>query len=139
MCTKRCHMKKQQNNLPLKITRRDIIISSVLLIAAVAACFLMRERQNGITARVYLDGQTVFESNLSDIKEKKVITPVVGVEITAENGKIGFTSSSCQSHDCIKSGMLSKPYSTAACIPNRVLITLSPNGHTGNGYDSIAY
>ena len=132
-------MKKQRNNQTLKITKRDIIISSILLVAAVAACFLMRERQNGVTARVYSDGQTVFEANLSDIKEKKVITPADGVEITAENGKIGFTSSNCQSHDCIKSGMLSRPYSTAACIPNRVLITLSPNKHKDGGYDSIAY
>lgn len=132
-------MKNRQNNFSIKTTKRDVIIAAVFLIAAAAACLFMKSSRSDVTVRVFLDGQTVFEANLSDIKEKTVITPVDGVTITAENGKIGFTSSNCTTHECIKSGMLSLPYSTAACIPNRVLITLSPNGRTGGRFDAIAY
>ncbi len=132
-------MKNRQNNFSVKTTKRDVIITAVFLVAAAAACLFMKNSKSGITVRVFLDGQTVFEANLSDIKEKTVITPVDGVTITAENGEIGFTSSNCATHECIKSGMLSLPYSTAACIPNRVLITLSPNGRTVGGFDAIAY
>ena len=132
-------MKNRQNNISTKTTKRDIITAAVLLIAAAAACLFIKNRRSDVTARVFLDGQTVFEAKLSEINEKTVINPADGIEIIAENGKIGFTSSTCATHECIKSGMLSLPYSTAACIPNRVLITLSPSTRADGELDAIAY
>ena len=99
---------------------------------------IMKGMAKSVTARVIYDGNTVFEAELSQIKEKKIIAPVNGVEITAENGAIGFTSSDCPSHECVKGGMLSRPYQTAACIPNKVLIILTPNGKLSR-FDAITY
>lgn len=132
-------MKKQQNKSFIPFKKRDIILIFALLITAFSALAVMKNASGGVTATVIYDGNTIFQRELSEIKEKVVLSPAEGIEITAENGRIGFTSSTCETHECIKCGMLSEPCRTAACIPNKILITLTPNGKTRDGYDAIGY
>lgn len=133
-------MKKQQNKTFFLFTKRDIIVIAVVL--AVASTFFALKcamPDDDVTARVIFDGQTVFEEKLSEITEKTVLRPTDGVEIVAEDGKIGFVKSDCKGHECINCGMLSHPYDTASCIPNRVIITLMPSAKSNAKYDAVVY
>jgi hypothetical protein len=49
-----------------------------------------------------------------------------------ENGAISFAASDCPDFICIRSGWLSRPGQSAACLPNRVLLTV----HGGAAFDA---
>lgn len=132
-------MKKQRNSF-LHITKYDIIIlAAVLFISTVFTGIRSFRKGRLVTATVIYDGNTVYSAVLSDKNEEASITPKDGVTITVKNGRIGFTESSCKTHECVKCGMISKTHETAVCLPNKIIIVLSASGNTSDGYDAVVY
>lgn len=107
-----------------KLKKGDILVSAVLLCAcAVLSIF---SRQSGTAAaRITVNGETVFEAVLNDIKETENITLENGVVITVEPGAISFSYSPCAGHDCIKAGRLTRPGQTAVCLPTKTVIKIT--------------
>lgn len=58
-------------------------------------------------------------------QDKTFILPQnTNVLFQIKNGKIAFISSDCPDKICVNTGFIHKPGQSAACLPNRVLLTV---------------
>ncbi len=110
----------------MKIKLGDIII--VLAIAAVIILlFVLPSRQSSgeLTAVIIADNIEVARVELNSVD-----VPIVfdlhenGVVITARDGHISFTSSTCADQICVNTGTLERAGDIAVCLPNRVLVKI---------------
>jgi hypothetical protein len=103
------------------ISKADIILFILLLLVAAGGIVLMSGGGEAQTAIIRQDGVVVREVPLGVNQ-----TFWVGdVEIMVKDGAIAFIESDCPNKECIHAGWLSSPGDTAACLPNRISITLS--------------
>ena len=106
---------------------RDLIIVGILLLAALALFFLMRERQDrdtgtGAQAVVTVDGQEIGRYPLS----KSGTFPLNGGTniLVVENGEAWVSEADCPDKVCMGMGKISRNGEFIACLPNRVLIVI---------------
>lgn len=57
--------------------------------------------------------------------------------LRVQDGRVRFVSSPCRNKVCVHSGWLSHGGDAAACLPNRVSISLS--GDAGSGLDAVSF
>ncbi|MDD3764771.1 MAG: NusG domain II-containing protein [Nevskiales bacterium] len=57
--------------------------------------------------------------------------------LKVENGRVRFLDSPCRNKICVHSGWLGHSGDAAACLPNRVSISLS--GDAGSGLDAVSF
>ena len=113
---------KQLGKINLK--KGDILLI-IFLLCLCGVLFAVYSMQSGSTATVTVDGETVFEADLSQIKEESEITLENGVVIKIAPGEIYFYSSPCKNKDCIKCGKLTKAGQCAVCLPQKTVIKIS--------------
>lgn len=102
----------------------------LLLLIAAAGIIWMWGGGQAQTALIRQNGEIVREVSLSTDQ-----TFTVGdVEIEVKDGAIAFIESDCPNKECIHAGWLRIPGATAACLPNRISITVSGE----SGVDAIA-
>ncbi len=77
-----------------------------------------------LTAIVTVDGKIIEEIELEAVEKSYTFSPKEGTAITVENGRICFLSASCRDELCVKSGWLSTKGQTAACLPEKIVITI---------------
>ena len=111
--------------------RRDWIW--LLLILAMAGAFwLYTSLRSGeeLTAVLWVDGEPRLALPLSDPPSGSVSLTAYGVDgyLEAEPGRIRFAHMDCPDKICEKAGWLSEENQTAACMPNKVSLTLLPAG-----------
>ena len=119
-----------------KLFRRTdfLIIAGVLLLSFLL--FLPNLFKNDeLIAQVYVDGEKTEEINLNSVQENYTFSPKDNVVISVRNGAICFLSSDCKDELCVSSGWLSSKGQTAACLPQRVAITIKGTDKT----DMITY
>ena len=105
----------------------------IIIIAAVAALALVLlapslVKKDSLTAQIYVDGQMAEEIDLSAVSESYSFSPKDGTKIEVENGKIRFASAVCRDKLCVKSGWLDRNGQTAACLPERIVISIKGGG-----------
>ena len=112
------------NEVRKLVTKKDLIILTVLLIIA-AAVFAFRHfgLRTANTAVISVDGREYMRISLAD-GDSREITLENGVKIIVSDGRIGFADSDCPDRICVDTGMLSRAGDAAACVPNRTLITV---------------
>ena len=102
-------------------SKADIILFVLLLLVAAAGIILMSGDGQAQTAVIRQNGVVVKEVPL-DVNQ----TFSVGdVTFEIKDGEIAFIESDCPNKECIHAGWLHIPGATAACLPNRISITLS--------------
>lgn len=102
-------------------SKADVILFILLLLVAVAGIILMSGDGQAQTAIIRQDGAIVKEVPLNVDQ-----TFTVGdVHIQVKDDAIAFVESDCPGKECIHAGWLRMPGATAACLPNRVSITLT--------------
>lgn len=102
-----------------------LAIGLVLLLAvSVALCFLPRNRQQGIYAEIYQNGEKIKTIPL-DEAQSIVVTGTYRNEITIADGRIAITYSNCPGEDCVHSGWISGPGRSIVCLPNKLEIRIS--------------
>lgn len=84
----------------------------------------------GSSAVVRVDGKPVKQVDLS-VDQSFYIG---SVRIEVKDGAVAFIESDCPGKECIKSGWLRVPGSSAACLPNRVSVTVTGE----SGVDAVA-
>lgn len=103
----------------------DIILACAVALTALLLIFFQSTKgSDNVVAEITYNGQLVQTVNLSEVTEPYTLK-YAGTEISVEKGAISFFSSDCPSQDCVRSGKLTHSGDTAACIPNRVMISLS--------------
>lgn len=110
--------------------RADLIIIVSVLILSLLLFIPNLFNDSTLTARIYVDGEITEEIDLASVEKSYTLTPLSGVEITVDKGKICFSDACCKDELCIKSGWLSKKGQTAACLPERVVIAIEGTDKT---------
>lgn len=118
-----------------RVRAGDILLAALIAATAVCLLFLFPKTQ-GARADIYRDGTLYASYLLSDIEDTVILT-VEGkytsvIELSGEGAR--FASSDCPERACVHAGLISRGGEMAACVPNRVLITIS--GETA--YDAVA-
>lgn len=114
----------------------DGVIYFVLVLLCAALFLLPVLQQNRpLTAVITVGGETVETIDLSAV-EAPYTVQYAGCTIRVEKGAIGFTHAACPDRLCVKTGMLRHAGSAAACVPNRVVVSLRAQTEA---FDGVAY
>ena len=123
----------------MKIKFGDIVIALAVIAAAgmLLAAFQPADSE-AVTALISRDNREIERIDLNALSEPVTVTfKDIGVVIEAENGRIRFVESSCPDKTCVRTGWLDSPGDTAACLPNRVVVTIVGTAEPGD-IDMIA-
>jgi hypothetical protein len=118
------------------IVKKADIILFILLIAAAAAGIVLMSGAGaaGASAVVRLDGKITRQVDLGVNQ-----TFWVGdVQLQVQDGAIAFIASDCPGKECIHAGWLKSPGSSAACLPNRVSVTVEGKPGEHQEVDTVA-
>ena len=119
------------------IKRSDVFVIFLTLLLIFASFLIFRHSSSQNTVAVItVDGKVEKEIDLT-LQEDCIITlktdPVVTLEV--KDHKIRFINSECPDGTCEKMGFLSSAGQTAACIPAKVIVTIS--GTNGSSVDAV--
>lgn len=107
------------------LKKNDIIIVLIALLAAFLFAIPQLIDSNELTASIYVNGELKQKIELSAVENEYTLSPADGVVITVGKGEIYFSSAECKDKLCVKSGKLDGTGQTAACLPSRVVISVS--------------
>ncbi|MEQ1438655.1 NusG domain II-containing protein [Fontimonas sp. SYSU GA230001] len=120
------------------MTRGDVL--AIGLAAMLVGVSYARHWKPPVTAtrfEVRVAGQVVGRYPLA-IDRELMIDGALGLsKLKVENGRVRFAASPCRNKVCVHSGWLSHGGEAAACLPNRVSITLA--GDAGSGVDAVSF
>lgn len=104
----------------------------LVIIAAAGALFLLRGAGgHADVARVYLDGECVWECAL----DSEGTFETEGVLVTVSGGSARIAASDCPDALCVARGDISRAGESAVCLPNRLSLVLEG----GNSPDAVVY
>lgn len=111
--------------------KADIALFILIVAIAVTGIVLMSSGAgNAESALIRVDGDVYKEVSLS--VDQTIYLGNVRIDI--KNGAIAFIDSDCPTHACVKAGWLKVPGASAACLPNRISITVTGE----SGVDAVA-
>lgn len=107
------------------LKKGDIIIAAAVLLAAALFAIPKLTSSDKLTAEIYVDGVLERTVDLSD-SENYSFSPKSkpNVTINVGDGAIWFSKADCKDKLCIKSGKLTSGGQTAACLPERVVVSV---------------
>ncbi|MBP9989293.1 MAG: NusG domain II-containing protein [Ruminococcus sp.] len=113
----------------MKLLKRNDIILAAVIFAICIVLFLIpkiSDKSKNI-ATVTVGGKTAYTIDLSDVENKKDIKIKSNPDIIISYDKSGiwFSKADCKDKLCVKSGKLTSNGQTAACLPARVVISIS--------------
>lgn len=115
--------------------RIDVFIIVAVLLSSFLLFLPGLFSNNDLVAQIYVDGEVTEEINLNEVLEPYTFSPKEGTVISVKNGTIHFSEAVCRDKLCINSGELSSKGQTAACLPERIVITIKGADKT----DMITY
>ena len=120
------------------MTRGDVL--AICVAAAAVGAAYARYWQPPVAATHFAvrvagerSGRYALDSNRELRIEGRIGTSVLRVD----NGRVRFVSSPCRNKVCVHSGWLSHGGDAAACLPNRISISLSGTG--GEDLDAVSF
>ena len=105
---------------------RDLVLVGVLLIVAVLALFLLRNRQeketgnNAVVTVRTADGEAIYPLNKDGVFSLNGGTNTLVIE----NGEAWVSEADCPDKICMGMGKISKNGEFIACLPNQVIIVV---------------
>ncbi len=105
--------------------KNDIIIVLIALLAAFLFAIPKLIGSNELTASIYVNGELKQKIELSAVENEYTLSPADGAVITVGKGEIYFSSAECKDNLCVKTGKLNSAGQTAACLPSRVVISVT--------------
>ena len=133
-------------------------MSAILILTLfVSVFFIIKGRsKNDAFIKIHSCGEVVWTGSLKDIQGERVITIVPaqggghalvieGADTSCEHYNViritpdgvSVTESDCKNRICIHQGVMTSGDLPIACLPNRLLITIS--SEEGNGADAYTY
>ncbi len=102
------------------LSKADIVLFVIIAVIAVTGIVLLSGGDGAGTAVIRVNGEVEREVSLS-IDQSFYIG---NVQIEVKDGAIAFIESDCPTKQCVKTGWLKTPGASAACLPNRISITV---------------
>ncbi|MCK9479851.1 MAG: NusG domain II-containing protein [Firmicutes bacterium] len=120
----------------------DILIIIAVISVSMAFYFLYnRYANNGsVCAEIYYYSQLVDKVRLDNNETTHTFSVSQNEKVVFEisGGGIRFIQSDCPDKICIKSGWLSKPGQSAACLPNGIIIKIVSANKNGRQPDATS-
>jgi len=120
-------------------------MTGILLMTAIIslAFILMKGSESGRRAVIISEGKVIGRYDLDLMEgEKRITIQPEGSrgfnEILISKEGVCITDSDCKGKDCIKTGTISHSGETIACLPNRLIITITSDDEY-SGYDARTY
>ena len=112
------------------IKKKDFIIIAVILLLASIFYLIFNTQTNkgAAKAQIYYESELIMTVML-DEEEDRVFTLPQNEHVVFhlyEDGSISFEESDCPDKVCINSGRLSHIGSSAACLPNKIILKIVP-------------
>ena len=105
-----------------------IVCIVVFLICLILSIIILTNNKNARTARIYQNGNLLYEIDLSSVKEPYTLN------ITSESGgynivevrpgEIGICKASCPDKVCVNMGFINNSSLPITCLPNKLIIKL---------------
>lgn len=126
------------------VRKADLLLIAVLVLAAAAAFLvpqLLHRGDGTLTAELIENGKVVKVIDLNAVEEPYTIPLQSGSHpaavIAVEPGCIYYLHADCPDQVCVRTGKLTRPGQTAACVPGGTAIRLS--GSADDAPDVVAY
>ena len=98
-----------------------ILLGAILALAALV--FFLRSGAPPAEAVIRQNGAVVAEIPMADLTETRVVrVGACAVEVGPEGAR--FIEADCPDRLCVRTGLLTRPGQTAACVPNGVTVTI---------------
>lgn len=111
----------------LKWNRFDALVALVivLLAAAAALLFYLPKAQGGtVTVVISMSGREIQRGPLASFTDTTVTNNGYTLHITAGNGGVAVTDSSCPTQDCVHTGRITRTGQSIVCLPAQVVVHL---------------
>ena len=109
--------------------KRNTVLFLIILFLIIGIGFLIQRYyfgKSGISAIIEQDGETVAELNLNKNTEFVLNDGKGGSNtITVQNGHISVTEANCPDLVCVRTGAISQTGEVIACLPHKLIITIS--------------
>jgi len=112
-----------------KNTKADLILLFTLLVVAGALLLVPRwiHSEDAVTAEIIQDGTVIQTIDLSAVKDSYTIPldsdPAAVLQV--EPGCIYYLEADCPDQVCVRTGKLTRPGDTAACVPAGTVVRLT--------------
>jgi len=114
----------------------DLILTVLVLLICLALIFLPKLFSGKLIATVSVEGEIVETIKLDEVEKAYTFSPCDNVEIEVQQGKIRFLKSDCPDKLCVESGWLESNGATSACLPEKVVISVTGEK---SDFDVITY
>lgn len=124
----------------MKRKRNTILFLLLLLFMICTGLFIQKYylRKSGIRAIVEQDGETIAELDLTKDTELVLNDGNGGSNtITVKNGTVSVTEANCPDLVCVRTGAISQTGEVIACLPHKLIITIS--GNSSEDLDSTVW
>ena len=112
------------------IKKKDFLVVAVLLLISCIGLLVFTNiyGKSNKKAEIYYESELIMTIDLNEKVDKTIVLPQNENVIfhQHEDGSIGFEASDCPDKVCINSGKLSHVGSSAACLPNKVILKIVP-------------
>lgn len=120
--------------------KNKILIFVTLLLLVVLTCFsyiIYNKKINNKIAKIYQDGNLIYEINLDKVEEAYTIKIDGDKEhyniVEVRKGEIGIIEASCPDKVCVNMGFVSDGLLPITCLPNKLIIEIE--GGEESAYD----
>jgi hypothetical protein len=107
-----------------------ILMGAVLALSLLSYLVLSPGSQGNavLTAEISVNGSTVTTIDLTNPAPRLIdISGPLGTSVAeVKPGAILMKTSPCPDHYCMKTGWIDRPGQVIACVPNRIIIKISP-------------
>jgi hypothetical protein len=123
------------------MTKADKILIGVVLILSIFSYlvyFLFYQGDSSHIAEISVNGSKFTQINLHNSTPNQLIDvsgPLGTSVVEVKPGAIRMKSSPCPDHYCMETGWINRPGAVIVCVPNRIIIKISPNT---NSVDAIS-
>ena len=118
----------------LKTHRNDVIlIAALMLLGGALAVFLYATRQDGGTARVQVDGETVIELPLDQDARIVLGEGEHTNTLVIKNGAAQVIAADCPDQVCVRHGAIQYAGESIVCLPHKLVVSIE--GGQGSGVD----
>lgn len=127
------------------VKKKDIIIIALILLIAISLYYIYNIYNEGLDklgskAEIYYESELIMTVMLNE-KIDKTFSLAQNEHVVFhqyEDGAIRFEESNCPDKVCIKAGKLRHIGSSAACLPNKIILKIVPiKGTESNDVDLI--
>lgn len=126
------------------IRKTDLLILAFLLVLGTGGWLAYRAlaAERPAVAEIYYGSELVESIPLTKGQDKTFSIPQNEHVVfhLYPDGSICFAESDCPDQICVRTGRISLPGQSAACLPNKIILKIvSADGSTGDGPDIIAH